>query len=346
MEISSAAQNGNRRIIWIDVLKCLAIFFVLWGHCIQHFTNSDFSNNPVFLFIYSFHMPLFMMLSGYFASKLEKRSFRDVFTSKFLQLLLPTIIFGIVYWLQSRFLLHQTHKDIISCLWYYFWFLKSLFVCIMLFYIGIRISPKKWIGLTMMLVISQLADITPYLFFLQLRYMFPCFVLGYALCHFKDYFYRYARIITPVSLAVWCLMLLGFNHDLLYPDIDKILQIGRDKIIYSIYYRLLIGIAGSLGVMGTIYLLCEKLKSNKILDRLAEYGRHTLAIYILQSFVVESWLKAIISYPVMPYSWLFSLVYAPIISVIALVICLMICFWLDKIKLGWLFDYNHLNLRS
>lgn len=226
MEISSAAQNGNRRIIWIDVLKCLAIFFVLWGHCIQHFTNSDFSNNPVFLFIYSFHMPLFMMLSGYFASKLEKRSFRDVFTSKFLQLLLPTIIFGIVYWLQSRFLLHQTHKDIISCLWYYFWFLKSLFVCIMLFYIGIRISPKKWIGLTMMLVISQLADITPYLFFLQLRYMFPCFVLGYALCHFKDYFYRYARIITPVSLAVWCLMLLGFNHDLLYPDIDKILQIG------------------------------------------------------------------------------------------------------------------------
>ena len=197
-----------------------------------------------------------------------------------------------------------------------------------------------------MLVISQLADITPYLFFLQLRYMFPCFVLGYALCHFKDYFYRYARIITPVSLAVWCLMLLGFNHDLLYPDIDKILQIGRDKIIYSIYYRLLIGIAGSLGVMGTIYLLCEKLKSNKILDRLAEYGRHTLAIYILQSFVVESWLKAIISYPVMPYSWLFSLVYAPIISVIALVICLMICFWLDKIKLGWLFDYNHLNLRS
>ena len=63
---------------------------------------------------------------------------------------------------------------------------------------------------------------------------------------------------------------------------------GGGKIIYYIYYRLLIGIAGSLGVMGTIYLLCEKLKSNKILDRLAEYGRHTLAIYILQSFVVES----------------------------------------------------------
>lgn len=103
---------------------------------------------------------------------------------------------------------------------------------------------------------------------------------------------------------------------------------------------------GGMSVMGIIYLLCVKLNSNKILDKLAEYGRYTLAIYIIQSFVVESWLKAIISYPVMPYSWLFSLVYAPIISAIAMAICLMICFWLEKAKLNWLFDYNHLNNRS
>lgn len=346
MEISNAAQNGIRRIIWVDVLKCLAMFLVLWGHCIQHFTNLDFCNNPVFLFIYSFHMPLFMMLSGYFASNLLKRSYLNVFTSKFLQLLLPTLIFGIVYWLQSRFLLHQTHRNI-TFIWYYYWFLKSLFVCIMLFYIGVKICKKKWIGLTTMIVISQFVDIIPYLIFLQLRYMFPCFVLGYVLCHFKDYFYRYTRIILPVSLAFWCLMLIGFNQDLLYPDIKNFTNLGEGfKIIYSIYYKLLIGMFGGMSVMGIIYLLCVKLNSNKILDKLAEYGRYTLAIYIIQSFVVESWLKAIISYPVMPYSWLFSLVYAPIISAIAMAICLMICFWLEKAKLNWLFDYNHLNNRS
>ena len=58
----------NSRNNFIDIIKGVAIFLMLWGHVIQYCvakTNIDFYENWVFKFIYSFHMPLFMLVSGY-----------------------------------------------------------------------------------------------------------------------------------------------------------------------------------------------------------------------------------------------------------------------------------------
>ena len=51
----------------IDILKGVAIFLVVFGHCIQYCSQGyfDFFENKVFIFIYTFHMPLFMLISGY-----------------------------------------------------------------------------------------------------------------------------------------------------------------------------------------------------------------------------------------------------------------------------------------
>ena len=52
---------------YIDFVKGIAIFLMLWGHCIQFCAVGDFDffENWVFKLIYSFHMPLFMLVSGY-----------------------------------------------------------------------------------------------------------------------------------------------------------------------------------------------------------------------------------------------------------------------------------------
>ncbi len=66
----------NERNATLDCVKGLAIFLVVWGHCIQ-FLFSDVSQsyfqNPVFKFIYTFHMPLFMAVSGYLFSDSERK---------------------------------------------------------------------------------------------------------------------------------------------------------------------------------------------------------------------------------------------------------------------------------
>lgn len=49
--------KDNGRIAWVDIAKGLGIFLVVLGH--------TYRKNPVQNWIYSFHMPLFFILSGW-----------------------------------------------------------------------------------------------------------------------------------------------------------------------------------------------------------------------------------------------------------------------------------------
>ena len=49
-----------RRIAYIDILKGVAAFLVVLGHIVTY--DADF--HRLYNVIYSFHMPLFMFLSG------------------------------------------------------------------------------------------------------------------------------------------------------------------------------------------------------------------------------------------------------------------------------------------
>lgn len=57
-------KTQEKRDASIDALRGFAILLVVFGHSLQ-FTNPDFDNNILFRIIYSFHMPLFMFISGY-----------------------------------------------------------------------------------------------------------------------------------------------------------------------------------------------------------------------------------------------------------------------------------------
>lgn len=55
-----------KRMPQFDVLKLFAIYLVIWGHCIQYLISRYPPEEPMWYFIYSFHMPLFMIVSGFF----------------------------------------------------------------------------------------------------------------------------------------------------------------------------------------------------------------------------------------------------------------------------------------
>jgi fucose 4-O-acetylase-like acetyltransferase len=93
------ANNTTKtgRIEYVDTLKCFAIFCVLWGHAMQYLKGSyDFFHNPMFEFIYSFHMPLFFIVSGLFFKSSLKLNFKDFTLKKGLQLLLPCIVWATI----------------------------------------------------------------------------------------------------------------------------------------------------------------------------------------------------------------------------------------------------------
>jgi fucose 4-O-acetylase-like acetyltransferase len=101
-----------QRTAWIDILKGIAILFVVFGH------NPFLLHLPhkVFNVIYSFHIPLFYFISGYLFK--PNVSYKNLFNKRLQSLLKPyfftCIAFSVVYILI---------KDKPSPVWYLFWIL-------------------------------------------------------------------------------------------------------------------------------------------------------------------------------------------------------------------------------
>ena len=58
-------NEAVQRIGYLDMVRGLATFLVIWGHAIQYGgSEADFFQNKLFIFIYSFPMPLFLLISA------------------------------------------------------------------------------------------------------------------------------------------------------------------------------------------------------------------------------------------------------------------------------------------
>lgn len=124
---------ATKRQNWIDVLKGIGIILVVFGHV--------YSKNPVSIWIYSFHMPLFFALSGFiFAaySYNKKVSFKDYFIKKLKSLIVPFILFRMIlvlYWLAVE--RHFRELDLGPI-----WFLPVLFAAeIITYFINLKRNP-------------------------------------------------------------------------------------------------------------------------------------------------------------------------------------------------------------
>ena len=62
-------QSTGKRVAYIDFLKAFAIATVLLGHSVEQLSGDAFWDHPIWTFLYSFHMPLFMFVSGLFSSR-------------------------------------------------------------------------------------------------------------------------------------------------------------------------------------------------------------------------------------------------------------------------------------
>ena len=69
---------SNKRILYFDALKFFAIWLVVLGHYLQEIDCGSVGSytNQV---IYTFHMPLFIMISGFFAQKFNNQENYNTF---------------------------------------------------------------------------------------------------------------------------------------------------------------------------------------------------------------------------------------------------------------------------
>ncbi len=324
----------SRIAVW-DLLKLLAIFLVVWGHCMQYLLPATIEDNPLFLWICSFHMPLFMVLSGLFAEKSFARTWQDYFIRRSIQLLIPwiswtTIIILMIFLLDSNF--NEIKNFIINSLW----FLKSLFICGLLALIGFKIKGNRIFWIVASFVISQLFLVW------EVFKMYPCFLFGILCARTMKHITKWSKPIALItglffialsvlaahSSSFWMRNLgireLLFNGGLsITNNLDFLIA-----LITKRYAQVLLGCIGALFFI-SLFILLFRENQNKYIPRLSIFGQYTLGVYVIQTLIVETVLPHFLSIDI-EYAFLFNYLIAPALSFTIVGTCLYINLFIEN----------------
>lgn len=86
-------MEEEKRNYLFDNLKVLLIFLVVFAHTLENYIHNNMVLRSIYFFIFMFHMPLFIFVSGYFSRTINKHR-KDAVKD----LLIPFILFNIIWY--------------------------------------------------------------------------------------------------------------------------------------------------------------------------------------------------------------------------------------------------------
>lgn len=299
-------MQSRGRSAYLDVVKGLLIMMVVLAHSIQFGSGQDFYDgqeyysDPVFKWIYGFHMPLFMVVSGFlFWRTVNRYPAWRVARSRVRSLLLPIVSWQTLY--LALLLLAGTivlNKYLLYSYTGALWFLWSVLLSSMLVLTGhvafrdsLLYYVAVWIGL-LFVPEHRLSGLHVFLY--------PYFVMGYLWNKWngREWYNgttRQSRMVMLVA-AVAVYMLLYFVYDIpersIYLNGTTLLGRGSLGVQLGIdIVRYLYGTVGIVMLMVAIDLLMPCLsRMVRLQSLLCLLGCHTLGIYIINHYTMLSML--------------------------------------------------------
>lgn len=317
----------RERIEAWDFLKTLTIILMVWGHLVQYCVNGEAIDNPLWCWVYSFHMPLFMTLSGMFATLgYNSLSFMGYCKKRFLRILLPCIVWLIIE--AVYFMVINDNMSFSTFAWIMkdgFWFLKSVFICGILGYIAMRSSGNLWILIT--IIISQLIRIW------SVPTMYPCFLLGILIYKKLHWFNSNWKAVTSISTVLFLIISIPISLSPSFWKIHSSSLFGAESfyrgmlVMGSRFLTMCTGMLASTALITGSYVLFKSIrKQPDWMHKMTKAGRYTLGVYIIQTVVIETLIAVNFKIPVTTEAsyWLVTLLVFTILSVLLTWLCVRI----------------------
>ncbi|WP_281336394.1 acyltransferase family protein [Flavobacterium eburneipallidum] len=279
----------NTRFEFIDRMKGIAIILVIVGHIIQ-FNNIDGgTNNKIFNIIYSFHMPLFFILSGYVASRGVNRIINLGTLKNFLWKKIYTLIVPLLTWtlfVEKFFFAEQfeyiSTDDVVNALLHPgLWFLQTIFEIQILFGIFSLCCHflNKNGSLYMSIVIAGSVFIFPLLGFLLIdKPHFLTLILFTGFFFIGSFISKYSHIEKFImnqsvfTMALILFLVLVGHWSIQGNTIDVILKVFISIIAFITLLHLTKGVDSI----------------NSFVDsQIQLFGKESLAIYVMQFFLTS-----------------------------------------------------------
>lgn len=271
----------EKRIDWVDNVKAFACFLVVLGHLLQSLQISKIDLHPsittfIIWFIYLFHMPLFMCMSGYLYLKNKKnfswKEYKKFEFKKFVNLIVPYVTFYLLFVLINIIFSKSVNKargidDLLKMFnnpiapYWFLYALLSIFLIVPLLEKILKNDKKKII---IIFVILKFVST-----FIKTNIYFIDAIMSYSI-----YFYLSSIIIDISNLNNNKTMILIYIY------------IGTSIIFYKFQYNISIYsieiIKTFFAILG-IYICINFFKNTKRITVFNTFKKYTFQIYLLHT---------------------------------------------------------------
>jgi acyltransferase len=340
-----------KRLYWVDTAKAIGMFMVYYGHVVETMVNAGFQIAfGQFKFIYSFHMPLFFLIAGFFFRRRFPTKLADIKYLIYCRMIplitfglltLPIwpvymqLIFGRINWKEiaykaSRYLYGHPDLNTIT------WFIVCLFMVevIAIFILGQAEKPLVsllwavvFLRYGLLMTANMAATIAIFKIPKNIWYIheatvaFGLYALGYSAFETVKSLLRWKPLLRA-SLAVITLVLtlLTFNLNEPYPGFKVVMKTSNHG---TGGLFLLTAILGLLSVV----LIASLIPKNKLTDFI---GRNTITLMaasgIFHAFI-NPYLVSRLNFQdsIITVTWVSLL-----ITVISLALSLPFAWWLER----------------
>jgi fucose 4-O-acetylase-like acetyltransferase len=298
------------RVLGIDALRGFTILLVVLGHSISNAENLLLASRYnleyyVSNFLYTFHMPLFFLVSGYV---LFRR--RIKVGDRAIRLLIPFFAWIPVYWFVNRYIHHYpflvrfgtTLKDTILKPGIGLWFLPTLLLCSLLLIPVIHLEKvRSWMGEAYLGLIFVAVNLLPFdeLGAMQVKYFFFFFAAGYLLAKHRARIEQVGRERAALALALLSatfivLFTVLYYYGLIKPYTFPISLVDLFKTPSAYLLRYLMA---CLGILFSISLI-RALRTTRALKVFAWVGLVTMDIYVAHGLMIQlafggGWIKVL-----------------------------------------------------
>ncbi|GAA0436011.1 acyltransferase family protein [Lentibacillus halophilus] len=275
------------RNAYFDNAKWIMIFLVVFGHIIQPFREDTAGINTLYLWIYTFHMPAFIFLAGFFAKGSGNMSYMMKMAKK---LLLPYAIFQLLYtgyffwigkdgWQAGMFYPHWS-----------LWFLFSLFSwhLLLIWFKKIPAGMGMAISVGIGLLVGLFGEIGHTFSLSRTFVFFPFFLMGFwmtkdNMAWLKTTPVRIAALVVMGATAVAIYVAPDFNSGWLLAS-KSYNDLGMPDL--GVLARLLVYVTSGL-MVAAVFAWVPLRRSG-----LTHLGERTLYVYLLHGFFIQFFRQA------------------------------------------------------
>ncbi|QYR63957.1 acyltransferase family protein [Fusobacterium animalis] len=322
---------------------------MILGHCIQNGNGKIFLEKQLFWddyffkFIYSFHMPLFALISGYFLNlSTNKYELKVGILKKINYLFPPIVIFGVYRYFLSRCLIIKDDiifkfVDLIFTILKGYWFLWSiLYFSIIIFIVKYIFNDSIKIYVALFLILFIIPNEIHTVKTSTILFLYPFILVGYFFSKYQKQIIKKIESKQNQLLFIlgvfFCLQLFFFKKEsyIYISGLDIIktkLNISLRHQFFIDVFRLNIGLTGSCFILLILYKIYKLTKSIKVWNIFIDLGQNSLKIYCVQELVIVYWL--------VPFTINYQKNYKTNLleSIIVILLCLFINRILSKFKM-------------